>query len=43
MKFPTIKEVSALIRAIKPHICDEYVDEDSLRKLRANISEVLLA
>ena len=27
MKFPTISEVSALIRAIKPDIDDDYVDE----------------
>lgn len=26
--FPTIKELSGLIRAIKPHICDDYLAED---------------
>lgn len=37
-KLPTIKEVSALIRAIKPDICDEYVDEgDTLPSIQITI------
>lgn len=27
IKYPTIKEISALIRAIKPEICDDYIEE----------------
>jgi hypothetical protein len=27
-KLPTIKELSALIKSIKPEICDEYKDEE---------------
>ena len=38
MKFPTIKEVSALIRAIKPDIGDEYVQEgDTLPSIHITI------
>lgn len=27
IKYPTIRELSALVRAIKPEICDDYIDE----------------
>jgi len=28
LKLPTIKELSSLIKSIKPHICDDYKDEN---------------